>query len=350
MRRDPVSPSVAFTDISRLVRPNRVAVVGASDRPGSLGYSTYYNVRNNSLIPAGAVPVNPRYQAVLGDHCYPRVSDVPGEPIDVAVVLATAEAVLDVVEDCAASGVPLPGRAELGFLRDRRGWPAPPAGNGAARPRVGPADLRTELARPGQHCRPGAAEYVAGGGSGRDERAGRAGDASGGIGRALMQWMDRGLGSRSVVLTRQRSRPGHRRLRQPYGGRRADPGYRRRRGGIQRGPEIPGGGAACPRGRQADRDLEDRPLGVRAEDGGVAHGIDRRERCGGLCGLRPVRRGARRRRRRAGRDPAAVLQGPRGGRPRHHADLCVLVLRGYGVAGRGPGGQRRARSWRPSSW
>ena len=39
----------------------------------------------------------------------------------------------------------------------------------------------------------------------------------GGIGRALMQWMDRGLGHRAVVLARQRGRPGHRRLRQPYG-------------------------------------------------------------------------------------------------------------------------------------
>ena len=44
-RRDPASPSMVFTDISRLVRPSRVAVVGASDRPGSLGYSTYNNVQ-----------------------------------------------------------------------------------------------------------------------------------------------------------------------------------------------------------------------------------------------------------------------------------------------------------------
>ena len=85
---------MAFADISRLVRPNRVAVVGASDRPGSLGYSTYNNVRNNSVIAGGAVPVNPRYEAVLGDRCYPRVSDVPGDPIDVAIVLLTAEGVL----------------------------------------------------------------------------------------------------------------------------------------------------------------------------------------------------------------------------------------------------------------
>ena len=63
-----MSPSMACADISLPVRPNRVAVVGASDRPGSLGYSTYHNVRNNSVIPAGAVPVNPRYEAVLGNR------------------------------------------------------------------------------------------------------------------------------------------------------------------------------------------------------------------------------------------------------------------------------------------
>src|ERR1700729_2886841 len=96
---------MAFADISRLLRPHPGAVGGASDRPGSLGYATYHNVRNNSVIAAGAVPVNPRYETVLSDRCYPRVCDVPGDPIDVAIVLVPAEQVLDVVKDCAAAGV-----------------------------------------------------------------------------------------------------------------------------------------------------------------------------------------------------------------------------------------------------
>jgi len=100
-----MSSSRTFADISRLVRPHRVAVVGASDRPGSLGYSTYNNVRNNSVIAGGAVPVNPRYDTVLGDRCYPRVSDVPGDPVDVAIILLTAERVLEAVKDCATAGV-----------------------------------------------------------------------------------------------------------------------------------------------------------------------------------------------------------------------------------------------------
>ncbi|MER5527336.1 acetate--CoA ligase family protein [Streptomyces sp. NPDC002677] len=94
----------SFADISRLVRPNRVAVVGASDRPGSFGRSTYHNVRNNSSIPGGTFPVNPAYDTVLGDRAYPSVSAIPGEPVDVAIVLVAAGAVLDVVKDCAAAG------------------------------------------------------------------------------------------------------------------------------------------------------------------------------------------------------------------------------------------------------
>ena len=56
-------------------------------------------------IAGGAVPVNPRYETVLGDRCYPRVSDAPGDPVDVAIVLLPAEGVLDVVKDCATAGV-----------------------------------------------------------------------------------------------------------------------------------------------------------------------------------------------------------------------------------------------------
>jgi acetate---CoA ligase (ADP-forming) len=193
-RRDPMSPSMDFADISALVRPSRVVVVGASDRPGSLGYSTYRNVRNNSLIPAGAVPVNPRYEAVLGDRCYPRVSDVPGEPIDVAVVLVTAEQVLDVVKDCAASGVRYLVVLSSGFSESGE------TGRCLQREMVRLA--RASGLRVYGPNSPGMANIadrvllsmspVAG----ADVTSGPVGLATqgGGIGRALMQWMDRGLG------------------------------------------------------------------------------------------------------------------------------------------------------------
>jgi acetate---CoA ligase (ADP-forming) len=189
-----VSPSTAFADISRLVRPNRVAVVGASDRPGSLGYSTYYNVRNNSVIAGGAVPVNPRYEAVLGDRCYPQVSDVSGDPIDVAIVLVTADRVLDVVKDCAASGVRhlvvlSSGFSETGEAgraqQEQMVWLARASGMRVYGPNSpGLANIADRVLL--------SMSPVAG----ADVTSGPVGlvTQGGGLGRALMQWMDRGLG------------------------------------------------------------------------------------------------------------------------------------------------------------
>ena len=189
-----MSPSSTFADISRLVRPHRVAVVGASDRPGSLGYSTYNNVRNNSVIAGGAVPVNPRYPTVLGDRCYERVSDVPGAPVDVAIILLTAERVLDAVKDCATAGVRHLVVLSSGFSETG------PAGRALQEEMVRLA--RASGMRVYGPNSPGLANVadrvllsmspVAG----ADVTSGPVGlvTQGGGIGRALMQWMDRGLG------------------------------------------------------------------------------------------------------------------------------------------------------------
>src|SRR5487761_1555156 len=189
-----VSPPPTFADISRLVRPHRVAVVGASDRPGSLGYATYDNVRNNSVIAGGAVPVNPRYDLVLGDRCYPQVADIPGDPIDVAIVLVTAERVIDVVKDCATAGVGYLVVLSSGFSE-----------TGAAG-RAQQAEMVRLARASGMRVygpnSPGLANIadrvllsmspVAG----ADVTTGPVGlvTQGGGLGRALMQWMDRGLG------------------------------------------------------------------------------------------------------------------------------------------------------------
>lgn len=183
-----------FADISRLVRPRRVAVVGASDRPGSLGHSTYVNVRNHSTISGGAVPVNSRYQTVLGDHCYAHVSDVPGEPIDVAIVLVGADQALDVVKDCAKAAVAHLVVLSSGFAETG------PAGREMQDALINTA--RSSGIRVYGPNSPGLANIadrvllsmspVAA----ADATSGPVGlvTQGGGIGRALMQWMDRGLG------------------------------------------------------------------------------------------------------------------------------------------------------------
>ena len=80
-----------MTDLTRLLRPRSVAVVGATDRPGSYGGQTLLNL--DAVGFAGPVwGVNPGRTEVLGRPCVPTVSDLP-EPVDAVVVAIPAAGV-----------------------------------------------------------------------------------------------------------------------------------------------------------------------------------------------------------------------------------------------------------------
>ncbi len=78
--------------------PQRVAVVGATENPGSVGRTLFWNLISN---PFGGVvfPVNPKRSHVLGVKAYPNIRAVP-EQIDLAVVVTPAVAVPRVIRDC----------------------------------------------------------------------------------------------------------------------------------------------------------------------------------------------------------------------------------------------------------
>jgi acyl-CoA synthetase (NDP forming) len=89
-------------DLSRLMRPASIAVVGATDRPGSYAAET---LRNLELIgfPGPVWGVNPRRGEVLGRPCMPTVADLP-EPVDAVVVAIPAVGVADAIEQAGARG------------------------------------------------------------------------------------------------------------------------------------------------------------------------------------------------------------------------------------------------------
>jgi acetyltransferase len=83
--------------------PEAVAVIGATENPGSVGRTTFWNLISNPF--GGTVfPVNPRRSQVLGVKAYPNVLEVP-EPVDLAVIVTPASTVSSVMDDCAAAGV-----------------------------------------------------------------------------------------------------------------------------------------------------------------------------------------------------------------------------------------------------
>jgi acetate---CoA ligase (ADP-forming) len=83
--------------------PQSVAVVGASSRPGTVGNDIFRNLLFNEFC-GSVYPVNNKSSHILGVHCYPTLADIPG-PVDLAVLIVPASAILGVVDQAIAKKV-----------------------------------------------------------------------------------------------------------------------------------------------------------------------------------------------------------------------------------------------------
>jgi acyl-CoA synthetase (NDP forming)/GNAT superfamily N-acetyltransferase len=89
--------------IARFFRARSVAVIGASRRADTIGASLVRNLVLGGFTGRVYV-VNSAAKAVAGMPSYESVQDIP-DPVDLAIVAVPADAVPDVVLDCAAKGV-----------------------------------------------------------------------------------------------------------------------------------------------------------------------------------------------------------------------------------------------------
>ena len=83
--------------------PRSVAVIGASERPASVGRSIFWNLISN---PFGGVvhAVNPARRQVLGIPAHASVRDIP-EPPELAIIITPALTVIEALDECIAAGV-----------------------------------------------------------------------------------------------------------------------------------------------------------------------------------------------------------------------------------------------------
>ncbi|MCA0243965.1 MAG: acetate--CoA ligase family protein [Proteobacteria bacterium] len=95
--------AIEFQDLSRLVLPRSIALVGASDKPHSIGARTLENLLDHSDWHGELSLVNPGRDAVAGRPCLRSVLDLAAAP-DVAIVAVPAGAAIAALEDCARIG------------------------------------------------------------------------------------------------------------------------------------------------------------------------------------------------------------------------------------------------------
>ena len=91
-------PLYGAADLTRLINPKIVAVVGASETRGSFGERTLSNM---STFTGKVFAINPKYQTLLGRPCVPSLAEMPDSPD--CVVLCVARPMVEGMIEAAAA-------------------------------------------------------------------------------------------------------------------------------------------------------------------------------------------------------------------------------------------------------
>ena len=87
--------------LDALFAPKSVALIGATEAPGSVGRSVMENLR---AFDGAVYPVNPKRGRVLGVKAFPSIAAMP-ERVDLAVIATPAATMPGIVGECADAGV-----------------------------------------------------------------------------------------------------------------------------------------------------------------------------------------------------------------------------------------------------
>jgi acyl-CoA synthetase (NDP forming) len=95
--------NLKIANMHALFNPESVAVIGASDNPGKLGFHVMKSLSKGGYR-GKIVPINPRSREIMGFTCYAGLDAFAG-PIDLGIVVVPAKLVPGVFRECAEKGV-----------------------------------------------------------------------------------------------------------------------------------------------------------------------------------------------------------------------------------------------------
>ncbi|MCG8635989.1 MAG: GNAT family N-acetyltransferase [Desulfobacterales bacterium] len=90
-------------NLDKILSPGHVAVIGASEKPGSVGATVMGNLTGGGFT-GRVFPVNPGYETVMGLKAFGSVEEIDDE-VDMAVIAVSMAGVPRVLEGCGRKGV-----------------------------------------------------------------------------------------------------------------------------------------------------------------------------------------------------------------------------------------------------
>nr|WP_218280014.1 CoA-binding protein [Verrucomicrobium spinosum] len=128
--------------LAPLFTPRSIAVIGASDKPGSVGAALLQNL---TTWGKPVYPVHPVHTSLQGQQAWREVAAIP-HSVDLAVVATPAETVPGIIRQCANCGIPAAVILSAGSRKQDRKRPPGAGGDGGGAPRQD-ADPRAQLPR-----------------------------------------------------------------------------------------------------------------------------------------------------------------------------------------------------------
>ncbi len=98
-----LKPNNMHRKLKQIFQPKSIAIIGASDKEGTVGYAITKNLLSGGFE-GEIIPVNLNHSKIQGQKCYRYIGDVPID-IDLAIIATPAKTVPEVVEECGQAGV-----------------------------------------------------------------------------------------------------------------------------------------------------------------------------------------------------------------------------------------------------
>ena len=81
-----------------LLEPKSLAIIGASEKPGSIGHVILQNILTSGF--KGQLwAVNPKHSEILGQACVPSIEHI-GSRVDLAIVTTAPRTIPLIIEQC----------------------------------------------------------------------------------------------------------------------------------------------------------------------------------------------------------------------------------------------------------